>query len=302
MLLEAVLTGAIRGGTSIVYPALGETIAERAGVVNLGTEGCMLAGALSAYAVGIETGSPWLGVLAGALAGAALAVVFAALVLWRRANQIATGLVVTFLGVGVTALFGQDYVGQGVVALERVPVPGLADLPFLGPVLFDHDPLTYLSALAAVGVWLVMFRTRRGLWLRAAGERPEVLATFGTSPRRVRTVAILCSGALSGIGGAQLSTAYTRNWSENMTVGRGFVAVALVIFAAWNPLKTLVGAYLFSGTIALQLELQARGSGLSPYILQALPYLAVVVVLAIASRRRRVTAPEALSRVFEGAT
>jgi general nucleoside transport system permease protein len=302
MLLEAVLTGAVRGGTSILYPALGETIAERSGVVNLGTEGCMLAGAFTAYAVGIETGNPWLGVLAGALSGAALATVFALVVLGRGANQIATGLVVTFLGIGLTSLFGQDYVGQGVQPLERMPVPGLADAPFIGPILFDHDLLTYASVLGAVAVWLVMFRTRRGLWLRAAGERPEVLATLGTSPTRVRAVAILCSGALSGVGGAQLATAYTRNWSENMTVGRGFVAVALVIFAAWSPLKAIAGAYLFSGAIALQLELQARGSGLSPYLLQSLPYVVVIVVLAAASRRRITTVPEALTKVFQGAS
>jgi simple sugar transport system permease protein len=301
MLLEAVLTGAVAGGTSILFPTLGETISERAGVVNLGTEGSMLAGALTAYIVGIETGNAWVGVLAGALAGAALASVLAFVVLVRGANQIASGLVVTFLGIGLTSLFGQDYVGQGVNALETVPIPGLADLPFLGPVLFDHDLLTYLSLLTAVGVWVAMFRTRTGLWLRAAGERPEVLRTFGTSPRTVRAAALLCGGALAGVGGAQLATAYTRNWSENMTVGRGFVAVALVIFAAWNPLKAIAGAYLFSGAIALQLELQARGTDLSPYLLQALPYLVVVVVLAALSRRRTNAMPESLTRVFEGA-
>jgi simple sugar transport system permease protein len=292
----------VRGGTSILFPALGETIAERAGVVNLGTEGCMLAGALTAYAVGIETGNPWVGVLAGAVAGVLLSMVFAVVVLFRGANQIASGLVVTFLGIGLTALFGQDYVGQGVVALDRIAIPGLSDLPFVGPILFDHDLLTYLSVITAVGIWFGLNRTRRGLWLRPAGERPEVLATFGTSPTWVRLFAIACSGALSGIGGAQLATAYTRNWSENMTVGRGFVAVALVIFAAWNPLKAIAGAYLFSGAIALQLELQARGSELSPYLLQSLPYLTVIVVVAIASRRRTATAPESLSRVFEAAT
>ncbi len=302
MLLEAVLTGAVAGGTSILFPTLGETICERSGVVNLGTEGSMLAGALTAYIVGIETGSPWVGVAAGALAGAALASVLAFIVLVRGANQIATGLVVTFLGIGLTSLFGQDYVGQGVQALDSVAIPGLSEIPFVGPVLFDHDLLTYLSLLSAVAIWIAMFRSRTGLWLRAAGERPEVLRTFGTSPRAVRSVAVLAGGALAGIGGAQLATAYTRNWSENMTVGRGFVAVALVIFAAWNPLRAIAGAYLFSGAIALQLELQARGTDLSPYLLQALPYLIVVVVLAALSRRRKHAMPEALTRVFEGAT
>jgi simple sugar transport system permease protein len=250
--------------------------------------------------VGIETGSPWIGVLAGLLAGAALALVHAVLVLERGANQLATGLVVTFLGIGLTSLFGQSYVGQGVVPLEPLAVPGLSELPLLGEVLFDHDALTYLSFAAAVAVWLVLFRTRAGVRLRAAGERPEVLETFGTSAKRTRYQAVLTGGALAGVGGAQLATAFTRNWSENMTAGRGFIAVGLVIFAAWHPLKAIGGAYLFSGAIALQLELQARGTDVSPFLLQAFPYLVVIVILAVLSRRSVARAPQALARVFEG--
>lgn len=301
-MLEAVLTGAVAGGTSILFPTLGEVVSERAGVINLGTEGSMLAGALAAYAVGIETGNPWLGVVAGLVAGALLASVHAFVVLFRGANQIAVGLVVTFLGLGLTALFGQEYVGQGVVALEDVAIPGLSELPFLGSVLFDHDPLTYLSLITAVVLWWALRSTTLGLRVRAAGERPEVLQVFGTSPRAVRVLAVLTGGALAGLGGAQLSTAFTRNWSEGMTVGRGFVAVALVIFAAWDPLKAILGAYLFSGAIALQLQLQAQGSDVSRYLLQALPYLVVIVVLVALSRRRVGAAPEALDRVFEGST
>lgn len=302
MLLESVLTGAVRGGTSILFATLGETVSERSGVINLGTEGSMLVGALAAYAVGVETGNPWLGVLAGLVAGAALSAVHAGLVLHRRANQIATGLGVTFLALGLTALFGQDYVGAGVVELPTWEIPGLADLPFVGPILFQHDPLTYLSFLAGPGLWWVLFRTRLGLKVRAAGEQPSVLEVYGTSAARIRWVAILCGGALAGLGGAQLSTAFTRNWSEGMTVGRGFVAVGLVIFAGWNPLKAILGAYLFSGAIALQLQLQARGWEISRYLLEALPYVAVLVVLAVLSRRRAHGGPAALSRVFETAT
>lgn len=298
MLLEAVLVGAVRGGTSIVFPTIGEVIAERSGVINLGTEGCMLSGALAAYIVGIETGSVWLGVFAGLLAGATLALLHAFLVVTRGANQIVTGLGITFLALGLTALYGQDYVGQGVNAMSPVPIPGLADVPFVGPVLFDHDPLTYLSFLAAPLVWFLLFRTRLGMTVRAAGERPEVLETFGTSASRVRYGAVVTGGAFAGIGGAQLSTAFTLNWSENMTVGRGFVAVALVIFATWDPRKALLGAYLFSGAIALQLQLQARGSEASRYLLEAVPYLTVIVMLAFLSRRRVNAAPEALARVF----
>lgn len=302
MLLESVLTGAVRGGTSILFATLGETVSERAGVINLGTEGSMLVGALAAYAVGVETGSPWLGVLAGLLAGAALAAVHAGLVLHRKANQIATGLGVTFLALGLTALFGQDYVGEGVKELPTWDIPGLASLPFLGPILFQHDPLTYLSFAAGPALWWVLFRTRTGLKVRAAGEQPSVLEVYGTSALRVRWLAVLVGGGLAGLGGAQLSTAFTRNWSENMTVGRGFVAVGLVIFAGWNPLKAILGAYLFSGAIALQLQLQARGWELSRYLLEAMPYLAVLAVLAILSRRRAHGGPAALSRVFETAT
>lgn len=298
MLIESVLTGAVRGGTSILFPTLGEVVAERSGVVNLGTEGCMLAGALTAYAVGIETGSAWLGVLAGCGAGAVLAALHAAMVIGRGANQIATGLVITFLALGLTALFGQDYVGQGVNPITPVPIPGLSDLPFLGPILFDHDPLTYLSFVAAPLVWFVLFRTRAGLAVRAAGERPEVLEAFGTSPGRIRALAVVTGGLLAGLGGAQLSTAFTLNWSERMTVGRGFVAVALVIFAAWEPLRAVAGAYLFSGSLSLQLQLQARGSDISRYLLEAVPYLTVIVVLVALSHRRRHAAPESLGRVL----
>lgn len=298
-MLEAVLTGAVRGGTSLLYASLGEVVSERAGVINLGTEGSMLCGALAAYAVGIATGSPWLGAAAGTAAGGLLALVAAVLIVDRGANQLATGLVVTFLGIGVTALFGQGYVGLGVEPFTSWPVPGLSRLPLLGSVLFDHDPLTYLSFLAVPAVWWVLWRTRAGLKVRAAGERPEVLEAFGSSARRVRYAAVLAGGALAGLGGAQLATAFARNWSENMTVGRGFVAVALVIFAAWDPRKTIAGAYLFSGAVALQLQLQARGVELSRHLLEALPYLTVIVVLAVLSRRRSHHGPEALTRVFD---
>lgn len=298
MLLESVLTGAVRGGTSILFPTIGEVVTERAGVINLGTEGSMLCGALAAYVVGIESGSVWLGVLAGVLAGAALAGLHAYLVIGRGANQIASGLVVTFLALGLTALYGQDYVGRGVNPMRPVAVPGLSELPFVGEVLFRHDPLTYLSFAAAPLAWYLLFRSRTGMTLRAAGERPEVLEAYGTSPRLVRAAAVLFGGAMAGIGGAQLATAFTLNWSENMVVGRGYVAVALVIFAAWDPRKAVVGAYLFSGAVSLQLQLQARGWELSRYLLEALPYLTVIGVLALLSRRRLHAGPEALARVF----
>jgi simple sugar transport system permease protein len=298
-MIEAILAGAVRGGSSILFAALGETISEKAGVINLSTEGSMLVGALSAYAVAVETGNAWAGVLAGAAAGATLAALFAAMVVWRGANQLATGIVVLFLALGITALLGRDYVGVGVEGFDRWAVPLLSDIPFVGTILFDQDPLTYLALLAAPAVWFLLNRTRPGLLVRAAGERGEVLFAAGHSPRLVRFAAVAFGGMLAGIGGAQLSIALALNWSENMVAGRGFVAVALVIFAGWNPIGALVGALFFGGVESLQLQLQAQGVSLPADLLNALPYLATLAVLVVLSRRRLHAAPEGLSRVFE---
>jgi simple sugar transport system permease protein len=294
-----VMVGAVRGGTSILYAALGETVSERAGVINLGTEGCMLVGALAGYAVTANTGSPWVGVVAGAAAGALLAFVHAVLVLSRGANQLATGLVVLFLGLGLTSLFGAAYVGRSINAFKPVAIPGLSAIPGLGDILFNHDPLTYLSYLAGPAVWWLLYRSRPGLVLRAAGERQEVLAAYGHSPLRVRYLAVIAGGALAGIGGAQLSTAYANAWFENMTQGRGFIAVALVIFAAWHPLRAVGGAYLFGAALALSPALQARGYGLNQFALDAVPYLVTIAVLVGLGRRRAHAAPEGLRKVFE---
>jgi simple sugar transport system permease protein len=298
-MIEAVLAGAVRGGSSILFAALGETISERAGVINLSTEGSMLVGALAAYATAYQTGDAWLGVLAAALAGMTLAALHGAMVVWRGANQLATGIVVLFLALGVTSLLGREYVGVGIEGFDRVPVPGLSDIPFVGPVLFDQDPLTYLALLCAPAVWFALYRTRPGLMVRAAGERGEVLFAAGHSPRLIRFGAVCMGGLLAGIGGAQVSTALALNWSENMIQGRGFVAVALVIFAAWNPLGALVGAMFFGGVEALQLQLQAEGVALPADLLNALPYIATVAALVLLSRRRLHAAPEGLARVFE---
>jgi ABC-type uncharacterized transport system permease subunit len=300
--LGAVAPAAVRLGTSVLYATLGETLSERAGVVNLGTEGCMLTGALGGYALSAETGNPWLGVLAGALAGALLATVHAVLVLRFRANQLATGLVVLFLGLGVTSLFGAAY-GEGAHTrfkpLEQYRIPGLSKIPFFGELLFHNDALTYLSIVTAFGLWWLFFRSRWGLLLRAAGERAEVLYAYGHSALRIRYAAVIGGGALAGIGGVQLSVAYTKVWHENMTVGRGFVAVALVIFAAWHPLRAIVGAYLYGAAIALSPVLQARGISLNQYLFDALPYLVTLTALVALSRWRTHAAPEALSRVFD---
>lgn len=300
-LMLEVSTGAVRGGTSILFAALGETISERAGVINLGIEGSLIAGCLAAYAATSVTGNPWMGVLAGAGAGGALALVHALMVVKFRTNQLATGLVVMFLGLGLTALFGVAYVSKVIDNFTPYDVPLLSDIPWIGEVFFQQDPLVYLSYVLAPLTWYALTRTRVGLLVRTAGERPEVLATYGYDPALIRIATVVVGGMLAGIGGAQLSTAYANAWFENMSNGRGFIAVALVIFAAWNPLLIVLGAYLFSGAVAFELELQARGTDVSIFLLDAIPYVVVLAVLALMSRRRTHAAPESLASVFDAA-
>jgi simple sugar transport system permease protein len=297
-LLITILAGAVAGGTSILYAALGETISERAGVINVGTEGTMLVGALASFAVAVETGNPWIGVAAGAGAGAALAAVHAWVVVYRGASQLATGLVVLFLALGITSLYGGSYVSSNVhgFAVEKVPL--LGSIPGLGRILFQHDALVYLSFAVAPLVWALLFRTRWGLLIRTAGERPEALAAYGVSPARVRSAAVVLGGALAGIGGAQLSLALALTWSEGMTAGRGFIAVSLVVFAGWKPLRTIGGAYLFGAAITLGSVLQVHGVHVNQFALDALPYVLTLVVLVVLIRRQRQYAPEALGRAL----
>lgn len=301
-LLSEVLTGGIRGGTSIEFAALGESVSERGGVVNLGTEGSMLTGALAAYAISAETGHPWFGVVAAALAGGLLALVHAYFVLARHANQLATGLVVLFLGLGLTSLFGVDYVQALAPTFTPVTVPLLGHLPFIGAIAFRQDPLVYLSYFLVPISWWTIFRSRWGVLLRAAGERDEVLTAHGHRVAPIQYIAVVIGGMLAGIGGAHLSIAYTRSWFENMTQGRGFVAVAVVMFAARQPFKVAAGAYLFGAALALSPALQARGYGINQFALDAVPYVVTILVLVLLGRRRASQVPEGLSKVFEAPT
>ena len=295
------LTGGVRGGTSILFTALGETVSERAGVINLGAEGSMLGGALTAYMVTAESGNPWLGVLAGGLAGALLAGIHALLVVWRGANQFASGLTVLFLGLGLTSLFGATYVSRTIVGFSAVPIPVLADIPFIGPILFNQDPLVYVSYLCVPLIWFLLFRTRLGLQIRTAGERSEALTVHGFSVKQIRTIAVVIGGFFAGVGGAHLSIAYTHTWFENMVAGRGFIAVSLVIFASWGPVKSLGGAYLFGTALALAPALQARGFAINQFALHVIPFVLTLVVLAALGRRTISAAPAELKRVFENA-
>jgi simple sugar transport system permease protein len=291
-----IVAGAIAGGTSILYAGLGETVSERAGVINVGTEGAMLVGALAAFGVTAGTGDPWLGVAAAVVAGAALAAVHAWLVVYRNASQLATGLATLFLALGLTALYGVSFVSSNIGGLAKTRIPGVGSIPFVGDVLFNQDPLTYASYVLVPVVTWFLFRTRWGLLVRTAGERPDALRAYGLSPHRVRFASTVAGGALSGIGGAQLSIALALTWSEGMTAGRGFIAVALVIFAGWNPVKVLAGAYLFGAAITLGNVLQVRGIHVNQFLLDALPYLLTIAVLVVLARLRAQAAPQALGQ------
>lgn len=293
------LAGAVRGGTSIMYAGLGETISERAGIINLGTEGSMLLGALGGYAVTAQTGNPWIGVLGGALAGALLSLVHAVLVVSRGANQFASGLTLYFLALGITALFGVDYVSRQINSFTPYAIPGLSDIPGIGPILFDHDPLVYIAFVAAPAIWWVLFRTRVGLLIRTAGERSEALGVNGYSVKSVRYWSTIAGGALAGIGGAHISIAYANSWFENMIAGRGFIAVALVIFAMWNPIRIMAGAYLFGIALSLASVLQTAGYAVNQFALAAVPFVLTLVVLAVLGKRTMLAAPDELSKVFD---
>jgi ABC-type uncharacterized transport system permease subunit len=294
----AVLAAAVRAGTPVLFATLGEIFAERAGVLNLGVEGMMLTGALAGFAVTVRTGNPWIGVAAAAAVAGCLSVIHAFLSVTLRANQVASGLALTIFGTGLSAFLGRGYVGVPASGFQTTPLPGLAEIPVIGPVLFQQDPLVYLSYVAVPVAWYVLYRTRWGLEIRAVGEQPEAADAMGVDVARVRYACVIVGGMLAGLGGTFLSTAYTSMWIENMTAGRGWIALALVIFATWDPLRAVVGAYLFGGVNALQLHIQATGTSLPTYLLLMAPYVFTIVVLVIATQetaRKRLGAPAALS-------
>ena len=260
----------------------------------------MLAGACAGYIATVETGSPYLGILAAFVAGGLLATIHAFLVVTRGANQLASGLALMFFGLGLTAFFGRPYVKEQITPLKDYAIPGLSELPYLGPVLFSHDVLTYAVFPLAGLLWWFVFRSRWGVMLRAVGESTESAFAAGLHPARIQYAAVAFGGALAGLGGAQISLAYTATWVENLTQGRGFIAVALVIFAMWNPLRAMAGALLFGGAVALQLQLQARGVGVSPFLLDMTPYLLTILVLLIWAQRGRDAFPAGLNKVFRG--
>jgi simple sugar transport system permease protein len=301
-LLIAICLAAIASGTTILLPALGETLTERSGVQNLGVEGMMLMGALFGYIVDIETSNIVLAFVAAALAAVLLAAVHAFLSITLRANQIVSGLAVTLFGSGLTAFLGKPFVGaQAPVVLSRVPIPGLSQIPIVGPILFTQDPVVYATFVLVPLIWYLIYRTRPGLNLRAIGESPATADAMGVGVASRRYIYTLIGGALAGIGGAYLSLGYTPTWVEGMTAGRGWIAVGLVVFGTWDPLRVMAGAYLFGFVDGFQLRAQGLGSAVPSFFLNMLPYLFTVVVVALSSGerlQRRLGIPRALGQPY----
>jgi len=291
----------LAAGTPLVYAALGELVTEKAGVLNLGVEGMMLVGAVVAFIVAANSKSPWLGMGAGMCAGAALSLIFALVTLTLQANQVASGLALSLFGVGLSAFIGLEYVSVVIEPIHPLAVPGLSDLPVIGKILFGHNPLVYLSIVLFAAIQWFLFKTRAGLILRAVGESPQSAHAIGYPVIRIRYLAVLFGGACAGLGGAYLSIAYNPSWTENMSAGRGWIALALVVFATWKPWRVLAGAYLFGGVTLAQFQAQALGIEIPSQYLSMLPYVATIVVLAIISRDAaviRLNAPASLGKPF----
>ena len=300
--LIPILAGTLAAATPLIFAGLGELVAERTGVINLGVEGMMLVGAIAGFAVAAETGyGAAAGLPAGALAGAAMAMIFAFFTLSLAANQAACGLALTIFGIGLSAFIGQGYLSYNLPGLKPIAITLLSDIPLLGPVLFTQDAVVYLSLAAYAAVAWTLTRTRLGLLLKAVGESPESAHAIGYPVILIRYGAVAFGGAMAGIGGAYLSTVYTPLWVQNMSAGRGWIAVALVVFATWKPTRLLFGAYLFGFVTILQFHAQGLGIMLPVQFLAALPYLATIVVLVVISRDRKLlqnNLPASLGKPF----
>lgn len=302
-IVTSMLFATIIAGTPLIITALGELVTEKSGVLNLGAEGIMAVGAVAAFAVAHGSGSTWAGVTAGMFAGAAMSFIFAVLTLSLMANQVASGLALSIFGVGLSAFIGKPYESETMLAVRSIRIPVLADIPVIGPALFDQQSLVYLSwALFAAVVWF-LYRSRAGLVLRAVGESPTSAHSIGYPVIRIRYLATIFGGAMAGVGGAFLSVFYTPLWVEGMVAGRGWIALALVVFATWRPMRVLFGAYLFGGVMITQLFLQGSGAQIDipSQFLSSLPYWATVVVLVVISRNVqtiRLNSPASLGQPY----
>ncbi|MQB05893.1 ABC transporter permease [Agrobacterium tumefaciens] len=300
-MLQAILLTVITAATPLVLAASGELVAERSGVLNLGVEGMMIMGAVCAFAAAHMTGSPYLGILAGIASGAVFSLLFGFLTLTLVTNQVATGLALTILGLGVSGMLGESFVGLPGVKLQPIVFPVLSEIPFIGPLLFRQDLIFYMSVALVAGISWFLFKSRTGLKIRAIGDNHGSAHALGINVIRTRYLAVMFGGACAGLAGAQLSLVYTPQWVENMSAGRGWIALALVVFASWRPWRVLAGGYLFGAVTIGQLHAQAFGIGVPSQLLSALPYIATIVVLVIISHNRRTTlinTPASLGKSF----
>ncbi|WP_422370078.1 ABC transporter permease [Hoeflea sp.] len=298
---QAIILTIITAATPLLLAAIGELVVERSGVLNLGLEGMMIMGAVAAFAIAQLTGSAWLGALGGLVAGMLFSLLFGFLTLTLVANQVATGLALTILGLGLSGMIGEAFIGLPGLKLAAIEIPLLSDIPFVGRILFNQDPIFYISIIAVIGVNWFLFRSRAGLRLRAIGDNHSSAHALGVKVVRTRYLAVIFGGACAGLAGAHLSIVYTPQWVENMTAGRGWIALALVVFASWRPGRVLIGAYLFGAVSIGQLFAQSRGIGIPSQFLSALPYLATIAVLVVISLNRRMTlinTPASLGKPF----
>ena len=284
--LIPLLAAAVQSGTPILYATLGEIFTEKSGVLNLGVEGVMIIGALTGFVAAKATGNPSMAFAAAGLAGVAAVSLHGIVCLWFQGNQVVSGLALTILGTGLANYLGTSLGGQSAPGFGPVPLPILSDIPFIGPIFFNHDPLVYITYLLPWLMWLFFTNTRLGLGLRSAGEYPSAATAAGLNVQGYRWMGILVGGFFMGLGGAYLSLAYTHLWTNSLTGGRGWIAVALVIFAFWRPGRAVFGAYLFGGIMALQLRMQASGTALPSSLLLMLPYVLTIIVLVFSSWRQ----------------
>jgi len=300
--LVSLLAHAVQAGTPLLLATVGEIYAERSGVLNLGVEGIMIMGALMAFLVSFRTGNVALAILTAALIGGILSLIHAFLSITLKANQIVSGLAISIFGLGASGFLGRPLIGQTAPKLQPTPIPYLENLPVVGPILFDSDPLLYFSILISIVLWFMLFKTRLGLNIRSVGENPSMADSLGVNVDLTRYACVLLGGILGGLGGAYLSVVYTPLWIEGMTAGKGWIAIALTIFAMWNPLRAILGAYLFGGVIALQFRLQAVGIGTeTPQLLLMLPYVITIgtlIVMSSAALKRRLGVPAALGNPY----
>lgn len=298
-LIVSVAQRTLVAGTPLLIGTVGEIICERSGILNLGVEGVMAVGAVTAFIVTHHTGNPWFGLCVAILAGMSISIVHAFASVSLRSNQVVSGLALTMLGLGLAGLLGKPYVGKPLeIKIEAMPIPFLSDIPVVGPVLFNQSPFFYLAVLLSIGAWFLLEHTLLGIRIRSTGENPKATETQGVNVSLVRYLAVIVGGGFSAMAGAHLSISYSKSWIEGMIAGRGWIVIALTIFALWNPMRAILGAFLFGGIFVLQYLLQPLG--VSPNFLAMLPYLATLLVLLVGGLRdsRRLSAPAMLGEPY----